>query len=224
MIQMTIIGAEWGCFMFGDGALTFREFAMREPVPLATIHDAVLEFLRGRDDAAVFGAQAVNAYVDQPRMTQDVDILSTRAAELAEELRFVLNERFGIAVHIRNVAQGAGYRIYQVRKPKNRHLADVRSVEQMPPCNRFDKVLVLAPAELISRKVLSMVSRRNTAKGMTDAADLRRLLLAFPDLKTEEGEVADALQAIEAPSTTLDVWQQLVAQEIMPDEDDEAGY
>ena len=34
----------------------------------------------GRDDAAVFGAQAVNAYVDQPRMTQDVDILSPRAA------------------------------------------------------------------------------------------------------------------------------------------------
>ena len=36
--------------MYGDGALTFREFAMREPVPLATIHQAVLEFLRGVDD------------------------------------------------------------------------------------------------------------------------------------------------------------------------------
>ena len=24
---------------------------MREPLPLATIHDAVLQFLRGRDDA-----------------------------------------------------------------------------------------------------------------------------------------------------------------------------
>ena len=29
--------------MFGDGSLTFREFAMREPLPLAVIHDAVLE-------------------------------------------------------------------------------------------------------------------------------------------------------------------------------------
>lgn len=28
--------------MFGDGALSFREFAMHEPLPLATIHDAVL--------------------------------------------------------------------------------------------------------------------------------------------------------------------------------------
>ncbi|MFN4258177.1 MAG: hypothetical protein ACK4RK_02700 [Gemmataceae bacterium] len=34
--------------MFGDGSLTFREFAMREPLPLAVIHDAVLEFLCGR--------------------------------------------------------------------------------------------------------------------------------------------------------------------------------
>lgn len=73
--------------MFGNGALTFREFAMREPAPLATIHQTVLEFLQSRDDAVLHGAQAVNAYVDEPRMTQDVDVLSPRAAELAEELR-----------------------------------------------------------------------------------------------------------------------------------------
>ena len=58
--------------MFGDGSLTFREFMIGERVPLATIQEAVLEFLERRDDAAVFGAQAVNAYVDEPRMTQDV--------------------------------------------------------------------------------------------------------------------------------------------------------
>ena len=69
--------------MFGDGSLTFQEFIMREPLPLATVHDAVLEFLRDRDDAVLYGAQAVNAYVDEPRMTQDVDIASTRAEELA---------------------------------------------------------------------------------------------------------------------------------------------
>jgi hypothetical protein len=58
----------------------------REPLPLATIHDAVLEFLRGRDDAVLYGAQAVNAYVKESRMTmtQDVDIASDRAEELAE--------------------------------------------------------------------------------------------------------------------------------------------
>jgi hypothetical protein len=69
--------------MFGDGSLTFREFAMREPLPLATIHGAILfDFLAGRKDVVLFGAQAVNAYVEESRMTQDVDILSTRAAEL----------------------------------------------------------------------------------------------------------------------------------------------
>ena len=55
---------------------------MREQLPLATIHDAVLEFLRGRDNAVVFGAQDVNAYVGEPRMSQDIDLISTRATEL----------------------------------------------------------------------------------------------------------------------------------------------
>src|SRR5204863_4679385 len=65
--------------MLNAGSLTFKEFAMQEPLPLATIHDAVLEFLRGREDIVVFGATAVNAYVSEPRMTQDIDIMSTHA-------------------------------------------------------------------------------------------------------------------------------------------------
>src|SRR5437870_8546019 len=100
--------------LFGDGPLTFREFAMRERVPLAQIHDAVLDFLRDRDDAVLFGAQAVNAYVDEPRMTRDVDILSPRAAELAEEVKSLLNKQFHIAVRVRDIREGMGYRIYQV--------------------------------------------------------------------------------------------------------------
>lgn len=60
---------------------------MREPLPLAAVHEAVLEFLRGRNDVVVFGAMAVNAYVSEPRMTQDIDLMSSRAADLAEELR-----------------------------------------------------------------------------------------------------------------------------------------
>lgn len=209
--------------MFGDGSLTFQEFAMREPLPLATIQDAVLEFLRGRDDAAVFGAQAVNAYVDQPRMTQDVDILSPRAAELAEALRAYLNQRFQIAVRVRTVAQGAGYRLYQIRKPRNRHLIDVRPTRQLPPCNVVEGVLVPTPPELISQKLLSMVRRANTPKGLIDGADLRRLLLVFPELKVSEGQVADALRRVQAPKKALKAWRDLVAQEILP-EDEDAGF
>ena len=43
------IGAYYFRDMLNAGALTFKEFAMREPLPLATIHAAVLEFLRGRE-------------------------------------------------------------------------------------------------------------------------------------------------------------------------------
>jgi hypothetical protein len=58
----------WSLLMFDAGVLTFLEFMMREPLPLATLQNAVLEFLRDRDDVVVFGAQAVNAYVDEPRI------------------------------------------------------------------------------------------------------------------------------------------------------------
>jgi hypothetical protein len=103
--------------MINAGTLTFQEFAMREQLPLATIHDAVLEFLRGRDDVIVFGAQAVNAYVSEPRMSQALDLLTTRADELAEELRQYLSDRFHIAVRVRTIGAGKGYRLFQIQKP-----------------------------------------------------------------------------------------------------------
>jgi hypothetical protein len=118
--------------MLNAGTLTFEEFAVREQLPLAIIHDAVLEFLRGRDDAVVFGAQAVNAYVGEPRMSQGIDLISTRAVELAEELREHLSERFHIAVRVRVIGAGKGYRLFQVQKPTNRHLVDLRAAESLP--------------------------------------------------------------------------------------------
>jgi len=181
--------------LFGDGPLTFREFIMREPVPLAQIHDAVLEFLRGRDDAVLYGAQAVNAYVDESRLTQDVDIASTRAPELAEELRSHLNARFHIAVRVREVRGGIGFRIYQVRKPENRHLVDLRPVETLPPAQRVDDVLVVTPPELIAGKVSAWTRRRHKPKAGSDWRDLALLLLTFPELKTLKGPVAERLRA-----------------------------
>lgn len=82
--------------MISAGTLTFREFAMRERLPLAKIHEAILEFLRNRSDVVLFGAHAVNAYVSEPRMTQAVDLLSTRAGDLAQELVKFLSDRFHI--------------------------------------------------------------------------------------------------------------------------------
>src|SRR5438270_12138867 len=146
--------------MIGDGALLFREFAMGEPVPLAALQGAVLGFLRGRDDAVVFGAQAVNAYVDEPRMTQDIDILSPRAKELAAEICAHLRQEFHVAVRIREVAGGRGFRVFQARKNGARHLVDIRSVDSLPPSRSIAKVNVIEAANLIAMKVVSYSHRK----------------------------------------------------------------
>lgn len=96
--------------------LTFQEFVAHETLPLSQIHGAVLEFLQGRDDVVLFGAQAVNAYVSEPRMTQDVDLLSTRGREFAEELREFLCEKFFVTIRVCEIGEGKGFRIYQTRK------------------------------------------------------------------------------------------------------------
>jgi hypothetical protein len=211
--------------MFGDGPLTFREAMMREPFPLAVIQDAILfEFLPGRDDAILFGAQAVNAYVEESRLTQDVDIASPRAEELAEEIRQFLNKRFHIAVRVRSVREGIGYRIYQVQKPKNRHLVDVRPIDVLPPCQRVEEVLVVTPPELIAGKVLAWRRRQGKPKAGSDWRDLAALLLTFPELKMAEGPVAERLRAAGAPAEVMAAWEELVAQEILPEDDaDEFG-
>ena len=179
---------------------------MREQLPLATIHDAVLEFLRGRDDVVVFGAQAVNAYVSEPRMSQDIDLLSTHAEDLAEELRHHLSDRFHIAVRVRIIGAGKGYRLFQIQKPRNRHLVDVRNTESLPHAERIEDVLVISPPELIAHKVISYHARRGQPKSGTDWRDLAMLLLTFPELKKEEGAVRQALKAIGANDDVIQTW------------------
>ncbi|HEV7799072.1 MAG TPA: nucleotidyl transferase AbiEii/AbiGii toxin family protein [Pyrinomonadaceae bacterium] len=208
--------------MLNAGVLTFKEFAMREPLPLATIHEAVLEFLRGRDDVVVFGATAVNAYVDEPRMTQDIDLMSTRAMELAEELRAHLSELFHIAVRVRVIGEGKGYRLFQMQKTGNRHLVDIRPVKSLPQSQTIEGVCVLEPAPLIAYKALSFHSRQGQPKGFSDLRDLAVLFLTFPKLKTEAGAVSNALEALGATAEELNTWRELVAQELTaPNEDDE---
>jgi len=195
---------------------------MREQLPLATIHDAVLEFLRGRDDVVVFGAQAVNAYVDEPRMSQDIDLVSTRATELAEELREHLSERFHIAIRVRVIGAGKGYRLFQIQKPRNRHLVDVRTANSLPNAERIEDVLVISPPELIAYKVIAYHARRGQPKAGTDWRDLAMLLLTFPELKQEQGAVSEALESIGVNDDVMNAWRELVAQELIgPEEDGE---
>ena len=195
---------------------------MSEALPLATIQEAVLEFLRGREDAVVFGAQAVNAYVPEPRMSQDIDLLSPRAAELAEELRTHLSDKFHVAIRVREVADGHGYRLYQIQKSGNRHLVDIRLVSTLPPSRRIAQVLVASPEELIALKVIAYHLRRGQPKSGTDWRDIAMLLLAFPELKQEDGLVTERLKAENAGEEIMKLWQELVNQEIQTtDEDDE---
>jgi hypothetical protein len=206
--------------MLNAGVLTFQEFAMREPLPLATVHEAVLEFVRGRNDVVVFGATAVNAYVSEPRMTQDIDLMSTRAAELAQELRDFLSERFHVAIRVRVIGDGKGYRIFQIRKEGNRHLVDLRPVVTLPQTELIDGVRVITAAELVARKVISLHSRRGQPKSGTDWRDVAMLLLAFPKLKVESGPVSDILSLLGATEEEMKTWSEVVHQEISKPDDD----
>jgi hypothetical protein len=207
--------------MFGTDMLTFREFMMHETLPLSAIHDAIFQFLRNRDDAAVFGAQAVNAYVGEPRMTQDVDLLALRAAELAEELRSHLSDKFHIAIRVREVSEGRGYRLYQIQKTGNRHLADLRPVASLPDVRRIEEILIVSPEELIAGKVVSYVQRRGKPKAGTDWRDLAMLLLRFPELKSETGKVAERLKTMQASPQALSAWSEIVSTDISAEDDED---
>jgi hypothetical protein len=205
--------------MLNADVLTFHDFVNHEPLPLSQIQEAVLEFLQGRDDAVLFGAQAVNAYVSEPRATQDVDILSLGGKEFAEELRKHLSDRFRIAVRVREIGE-KGLRIYQVRKEGNRHLVHVRFLEQMPATQVIERINVLTPLELILSKIFSYESRRGKPKSGTDWRDLAVLLNKFPELKVKDGDVRRLLDERGASTFAIEFWNSLVEQDMSTEDDD----
>ena len=209
--------------MLNADVISFREFVTHEPLLLSTIQAAVLEFLQRRDDAVLFGAQAVNAYVDEPRASRDVDIMSPRAGELAEELRTHLADRFHIAVRVREIV-GKGYRVYQTRKEGNRHLVDIRVQDHLPATNVIEEVRVLTPVELVVSKIVSYDARRGKPKSGTDWRDAAMLLRRFPELKVANGEVSNLLAERNASRTAIEFWESLVSQDLSEDEDDDLNF
>src|SRR5882672_6784311 len=180
-----------------------------EALPLATIFREVLGFLGTRPDAVVFGAHAVNAYCEPERMTADIDILSTQAADLAADIQALLSDRFHVAARVREIVPG-GFRVYQLRKPKNRHLVDVRQVPELPAFRQIAGVRVIEPADLAAMKAISIAARRGKEKGLSDTLDLHRLLRAFPDLRTPQGRVPDRLRALGADEAAWEAWKEAV--------------
>lgn len=191
---------------------------MRETLPLSKIQEAILEFLQGRKDVVLFGAQAVNAYVSEPRMTQDVDLLSMRADELAEELKEFLSDEFHIAVRVRAVADGKGFRIYQIRSEGNRHLVDLRMISEFPSTETIEKILVLSPVELLASKIISYHWRKGKPKAGTDYRDLGMLLLRFPELKEK---VSVVLREKNVGEAVLETWAEIARQDFELEDEDE---
>ena len=86
------------------------------------------------------------------------------------------------------------------------------------------EVRVPTPEDLIAQKVMSLCMRSAQPKGDTDRRDLKVLLLAYPQLKSETGPVLDRLTAAGASQDALSEWKKLVASEIRPEsEADEFG-
>ncbi len=193
-----------------DFGVAFHEMASKEPHPLALLQPAILDWIGKRDDAVVFGGQAVNAYVKQSRMTEDIDALSTHAKALIENLRDYLADRFHIALRIRTVSNGKGFRLYQVRKPTNRNLVDIRSVEVLPAFKRIAGVKFVRPVDLLAGKVMAYASRLTNPKSGTDWRDIAMLLIKFPQLKFERREVYDALIRLGASEFVLRTWEDIV--------------
>jgi hypothetical protein len=197
---------------------------MKEPVPLARVHEAIFEFCRGREDVVVFGAQAVNMHVGTPRMTEDVDVLVASPSAVADELAAHLHGLLNIAARVCEVKPGVGYRVYQPRKDGPRHLADVRlaDIDLGEPVVR-DGIRYTSAADTLALKVCALVKRRFAPKGATDLADARRLLLAYPDLRSERGAVSERLAHI-GDGAALEVWRELLGEPIVSDEDVDEGY
>ena len=82
-------------------------------------------------------------------------------------------------------------------------------------------MLVASPEELIALKVIAYHQRRGQPKSGTDWRDIAMLLLAFPDLKQNEGPVTKRLVAANAGEDIMNLWRELVKQSIQAAEDDE---
>lgn len=175
--------------------LALNEYLMKEPLPLAQVQEAIIDFCRGRADVCVFGAQALNRHTGVPRMTQDVDIMAEHAETFADELASYLGQRFPheMAARVRAVKRGEatlGYRVYQARSAErggNRYLTDVRTLDvPREHLTRADGVCYTDAPLTMAMKAAAASARSNQAKRLQDSADLARLMIAHPDVTAEE--------------------------------------
>lgn len=211
--------------------LSLAEYIMKEPLPLAVVHEAILDFCRDRTDLCVFGAHALNEHTKAPRMTQDVDIMAEEPAQAAKELAGFLAERFQnqIAARVRAVKRGnatLGYRIYQQRSEErggNRHLADVRVLDIPAEHVIVRGGLQYTDALLtMAMKATAAAARSNQTKRLQDSADLARLMVAMPDVTADDLE--PVWRELRAPSEAREIFEDLHRRGLRPETDEDSFY
>jgi len=204
---------------------------MKEPLPLSTVHEAILDFCMGRTDVCVFGAQAINLHTGVPRMTQDVDLMAAEPERFAEELASHLHARFPsqLAARVRAVRRGErtlGYRVYQSRSEErggNRHLADVRALDVPREHLVVEGDVQYTDATLtLAMKAIAAAVRSNLAKRLQDTADLARLIAARPEITAEQ--LAPLWHALGAPAEARDVFERIRAEGGLETETDEDSF
>ena len=167
--------------------LTLHDLGSTMEVSLSEIQRSLLTFLQKRSDVVIFGAYAVNAYLqpDEVRMTADVDMQTLQGQLLVTRIIEHLHREFHIATRSREVKPGQAWRIYQVLRSGNRHLVDIRQVEHLPDFEVINQIQVLSPLELMVTKIISAYARQHQPKGFSDLRDLYSLMLTFPELVSQ---------------------------------------
>ena len=203
--------------MIGDAPGSAWEILRGSPPYSAALHLAAVRALKGRTDAALFGTHAVNALVSEVRATPDVDVLAARPAEVAAAITAAVRERCGVTL---SIAEGRnGLVLNRPDRPRGNRIADVRPVDRLPPVRRIERVLVVAPAELIAGKLAVAAARAGRPRSHSDYRDIFALLLTFPEPKAETGPVLDRLIANGASDDVLAAWNGWVVREIEPEGD-----
>lgn len=154
--------------------MTVRDF--NKPfLLLENVQKFLLNYIFGRKDIVLFGAHAVNVYVDTEdiRYTSDIDLLSVEPKELASEIAEAIKEKFNIKVKIVN--ERFFYSIWD--KTNKRKLADITFTSELPAFIKVNGIQVLTLQQLIEKKKAAIACpSRKTNKRFQDQADLYLLL------------------------------------------------
>ena len=138
------------------------------------IHREVFAFLVNKQ-AVIQGAYAVGHYTQVTqveRETRDLEIVSTYAQALAEELKKTLNKKLGLKIRVREKKI-----VYQVYETGQRHqtIVNIEKATILPAFVEASGLKIMERETLIERKERAAVSRGETIKVAYDRADLLAL-------------------------------------------------